>query len=90
MNVKQIRPSEDLLQVFISSRQDPEDEEMSRARSLAIKEVDAFPLTKVWAFEDAPASSEDARDRYVRNASRADMVIWLIGSNDHHTDRPKK
>ena len=80
MNAKQIRPSEDPLQVFISSRQDPKDEEMSRARSLAIKEVDSFPVTKVWAFEDAPASSEAARDRYVRNASKADMVIWLIGS----------
>ncbi len=80
MNAKKIRPSEDLLQVFVSSRQDPEDEEMSRARYLAIKEVDSFPLTKVWAFEDAPASSETARDRYVRNASNADMVIWLIGS----------
>ena len=49
-------------------------------RSLAIKEVDSFPVTKVWAFEDAPASSEAARDRYVRNAGKADMVIWLIGS----------
>ena len=80
MNAKQIRPSEDSLQVFISSRQEPTDEEMSRARSLAIKEVDSFPVTKVWAFEDAPASSEAARDRYVRNAGKADMVIWLIGS----------
>ena len=35
---------------------------------------------KVWAFEDAPASSEAARDRYIRNAGRADVVIWLIGS----------
>ena len=80
MNAKQIRPSEDPVQVFISSRQDPKDVEMSRARSLAIKEVDGFPVTKVWAFEDAPASSEDARDRYVRSAGRADMLIWLIGS----------
>ena len=35
---------------------------------------------KVWAFEDAPASSEAARDRYIRNAGSADLVIWLIGS----------
>ena len=77
MTDQQIRPSEDPLLVFISSRQD---EEMSRARALAIKEVDSFPLTKVWAFEDAPASSEAARDRYIRNAGRADLVIWLIGS----------
>ena len=77
MTDKQIRPSEDPLLVFISSRQD---EEMSSARALAIKEVESFPLTKVWAFEDAPASSEEASDRYIRNAGRADIVIWLIGS----------
>ena len=77
MTKETIRASEDELLIFISSRQD---EEMSRARSLAIKEVDAFPLTKVWAFEDAPASSEQARDRYITNAGRADLVIWLIGS----------
>ena len=77
MTDQQIRPSEDPLLVFISSRQD---EEMSPARALAIKEVESFPLTKVWAFEDAPASPEAARDRYIRNAGRADIVIWLIGS----------
>ena len=77
MTDQQIKPSEDPLLVFISSRQD---EEMSPARALAIKEVESFPLTKVWAFEDAPASSEGARDRYIRNAGRADILIWLIGS----------
>ena len=80
MTDKQIRPSEDPLQVFISSRQDPKDEEMSRARELAIDEVANYPGMKVWAFEDAPASSEVARDRYINNAERADLVIWLIGS----------
>ena len=81
MTDEPIRPSEDLLQVFISSRQDPQDEPMSRARALAIEAVDGFPLTKVWAFEDAPASPEAPRDRYIRNAGRADIVIWLIGSS---------
>ena len=77
MNEAPIRPSEDPLLVFISSRQD---EEMARARELAIDEVDNYPGMKVWAFEDAPASSETTRDRYIRNAGRADVVIWLIGS----------
>ena len=77
-----IRPSENPLLVFISSRQDPE---MSRARKLAINEVDKNPGMKVWAFEDAPASSEAARDRYITNAGGADLVIWLIGST---TTRP--
>ena len=77
MTQEQIRPSEDPLLVFISSRQD---EELSGARALAIEAVDNYPLARVWAFEDAPASPEQARDRYIRNAGRADLMIWLIGS----------
>ena len=77
MNEEPIRPSEDQLRVFISSRQD---EEISHARELAIDGVANYPGMKVWAFEDAPASSETARDRYIRNAGNADLVIWLIGS----------
>ena len=63
--------------VFISSRQD---DELSRPRALAINLVNNYPGMKVWAFEDAPASSEAVRERYIRNAGRSDFVIWLIGS----------
>ena len=77
MTEEPIRPSEEEILVFISSRQD---EEMAEARALAIEAVDAYPGVRVWAFEDAPASSEAARDRYIRNAGRAEIVIWLIGS----------
>ena len=77
MTEETIRPSEEEILVFISSRQD---EEMAEARSLAINTVDEFPGVRVWAFEDAPASSEAARERYIRNAGRAEIVIWLIGS----------
>ena len=77
MTDEPILTNEDPLLVFISSRQD---EELSRPRAWAIKEVDNYPGMKVWAFEDASASSEAARERYIRNAGRADIVIWLIGS----------
>ena len=77
MTEEPIRPSEDELLTFISSRQD---DEMAEARSLAIETVDNYLGVKVWAFEDAPASSETARDRYIRNAGKAKFVIWLIGS----------
>ena len=80
MTEELIQPSEVPLLVFVSSRQDPNDKEMSRARKLAIDEVASYPGMRVWAFEDAPASSEVARDRYIRNAGGADIVIWLIGS----------
>ena len=71
------RHTENPLLVFISSRQD---NELSHPRELAINEVNSYPGMKVWAFEEAPASSETARDRYIKNAERADLVIWLIGS----------
>ena len=77
MTEEPIRPSENPLLVFISSMQD---EELHRARTLAIDTVDKYPGMRVWAFEDAPASSESARDRYIRNAGSADLVVWLVGS----------
>ena len=77
MTEEPIRPSENPLLVFISSMQD---EELYHARTLAIDTVDKYPGMRVWAFEDAPASSEAARDRYIRNAGSADLVVWLVGS----------
>ena len=77
MTDESIRPSENPLSVFISSKQD---DELSRARALAIATVESYLGMKVWAFEDAPASSEAARDRYIRKAGSADFVIWLAGS----------
>ena len=77
MTEELIRSSEDPLLVFISSKQD---EEMCRSRALAIDAVDKYPGMRVWAFEETSASSETARERYLSKASRADFVIWLIGS----------
>ena len=77
MSEETIRASEEEFLVFISSRQD---EEMARARALAIETVNNYPGMRVWAFEDAPASSEAARERYIGNAGKANFVIWLIGS----------
>ena len=77
MTEEKVPASEDELLVFISSLQD---KEMARARDLAIEAVNNYPGTRAWAFEDAPASSESARERYIRNAGRAHFLIWLIGS----------
>ena len=74
--MRSTRASESGLLVFISSRQS---EEMKQARCEAEKAIDEFPLTRPWVFENMPASSEDARDHYVRYASKADFVIWLVG-----------
>ena len=81
MTEEPIRPSEKELLVFISSRQDKKDKEMVKARSLAIKAVEDHDGVRVWAFEDAPASSEQPRDRYIRIAGKTNFLIWLIGSS---------
>lgn len=71
-----IPQSESGLMVFISSRQS---KEMMAARRQADRAIDEFPLTRPWAFENMPASSEAARQHYLRYASEADFVIWLVG-----------
>ena len=82
MKRETIQPGEPDLLVFVSSRQDAE---MNPARAIAFDTVDNYPGMRCWAFENAPASSEQARKRYLRNAGQADFVIWLIGST---TTRP--
>ena len=77
MTNSSIGATEPPLSIFISSRQD---DESFHARELAADAVRSYPGVRVWAFEGAPASSETARDRYIRNAGQADIVIWLIGS----------
>ena len=62
--------------VFISSRQSTE---MEQARRDAEGAIDGFPNCRVWAFENMPASSESAREYYLRNSARAEFVIWLVG-----------
>ena len=76
MNEEKIPRSESDLLVFISSCQDAE---MEPARQAAFRAIDEFPLTRPWAFENMPASSQFAREHYLNNAAKADFVIWLIG-----------
>ena len=76
MNIENIPQSESGLLVFISSRQS---EEMTAPRRDAFRAIEEFPLTHPWAFEDMPASSEAAREHYMRYVSQANFVIWLVG-----------
>lgn len=76
LSIEDIPQSESGLMVFISSRQS---KEMMAARREADRAIDEFPLTRPWAFENMPASSEAAREHYLRYASEADFVIWLVG-----------
>ncbi len=74
--MQEINRSESDLVVFISSRQTPD---MEKPRQEVQSAVESFPNCRVWAFENMPASSENARDRYVQSVAGSDFVIWLVG-----------
>ena len=69
------RSESDLL-VFISSVMT---NELNYARHVTKQAVCAFPISRPWAFEFTPASSEPPDDAYLRKVEEADFVIWLIG-----------
>ena len=69
------RSESDLL-VFISSVMS---DELNRARHVTKQAVCAFPISRPWAFEFTPASSEPPDDAYLRKVAEADFVVWLIG-----------
>ena len=70
-----IRSESDLL-VFISSVMR---DELNHARKLTVHAFRAFPITRPWAFEFTPASSEPPAEAYLRKVEKADFVVWLIG-----------
>ena len=69
--------SESDLLVFISSVMD---DELTPARNSATATIKEMDLSRPWAFEYTPASSEAASDAYLRKVEDADFVIWLVGS----------
>ena len=69
------RSESDLL-VFISSVMS---DELNRARHVTKQAVCAFPISRPWAFEFTPASSEPPDGAYLRKVAEADFVVWLIG-----------
>ncbi len=75
------RGESDLL-VFISSVMS---DELNHARQVTEQAVRAFPITRPWAFEFTPASSEPPDHGYLRKVAEADFVVWLI---DRETTQP--
>ena len=70
-----IRSESDLL-AFISSVMR---NELSCEREVLVQTCEAFQLTRSWAFEFTPASSEPPDQGYLRKVTEADFVFWLIG-----------
>ena len=83
MTDEPIRPSEDPLLVFISSRQD---EELSVARGLAIKEVERYPGMKAWAFEERPSQFRTGPRPVHYKCGQGRPCDMAHRVDDHHSD----
>src|SRR5437588_13113284 len=65
--------------VFISSILNPSIENLLDERKTVRRVVDSYRFLRSWAFEDAPASSEDLDESYLRNVEECDIFIVIIG-----------
>jgi hypothetical protein len=61
------------------------DDELMSIRGRVKAALQEAPYLMPWAFETAPASSENVEDGYLRKVREASFVLWLIGS---HTTEP--
>lgn len=57
------------------------DDELMPIRERVEVALQEAPYLMPWAFETAPASSENVEDGYLRKVREARFVLWLIGSN---------
>jgi len=66
--------------VFISSILNTRLEDLIKERKTVRRVVDSYRFLRSWAFEIAPASSEDLDESYLRNVDECDIFIVIIGS----------
>ena len=55
-------------------------DEMAEARENTVETIRGMDFGRPWAFEYTPAVSQPSDDTYLRMVRRADLVIWLVGS----------
>jgi hypothetical protein len=73
-----VRQAEPDLVVFVSSRIDVE---MREHRDAVIAKIRSIPITRDWAFEYAPASSQEPEESYLSKVRACDIFILLLGSD---------
>ncbi len=65
--------------VFISSILNTKTEDLRAERNRVRAVVDSYPFLKPWAFEKAPASTENLDDSYLRHVAECDLFILILG-----------
>jgi hypothetical protein len=69
---------EEKLIAFISSRIN---DEMKQARQVVREAIEELPLTRVWLFEESPASADELEESYLRWVGKCDLFILLLGED---------
>ncbi len=66
------------LLVFVSSVMKVED--LKAERKACVAAIDSLPLTRSWAFEFSPASTDSAEDTYLEKVDQCDIFILILGA----------
>src|SRR5712692_6350254 len=69
----------DFGKIFISSILNPSVEDLRPERNAARDVIDSFGFLKAWAFETAPASTENLDESYLRHVEECDVFILILG-----------
>jgi GNAT superfamily N-acetyltransferase len=72
-----MQPAENPLLVFVSSVQRPS---LEAERAATIQEISSIALTRPWAFEETPASSQNVRRSYLAKVEECDIFVMIVGS----------
>ena len=72
-----VNAAESRLVLFVSSLID----KMREQRDAAVDAIRSIPITRDWAFEYAPASSEGVEESYLSKVRDCDIFILLLGSD---------
>ena len=65
--------------MFVSSVQNTVVDDLSRERTAAIEQIRGLHLTRDWAFEETPASSDAIDYSYLSKVRACDIFLIIVG-----------
>lgn len=72
--------AENPLVIFVSSVMDKRLEDLATERDAAIQAISSLRITRPWAFENAPASSDPPVQTYLEKVDECDLFVLILGS----------
>jgi GNAT superfamily N-acetyltransferase len=74
-----MQPSQNPIQVFISSVQNLQVDDLTSERAAVVDQIRSLPLMRPWAFEETPASSDSTADSYMASVDACDIFVIVVG-----------